>query len=319
MNFLEPPLIKSPIYLEKSAQIPDLPCEIQIEPFQLNWNGFFIQNLLPDTTLPSNPFIMSTKNAELQPHLRKILQENFAILKSKNKTYSLRSYAKKVGVSATALSEMMNGKRAITRKTAIKILENLDLSSKEKEKINKLELCKKAYESEQKKYFKLDAEQYHMISDWYYFAILSLSETHDFSDDAAWVAERLNIPVSDAKDALEKFEQLQILKKDEAGTLRPPGVSFKMSVGTEQQAFRKRHADNLKVAVDSLERFAPEFADFSSMTMSVDCELIPEAKELILNFRRKLAQFLESGKKEEVYKLNIQLFPLTNPKERIQT
>ena len=34
------------------------------------------------------------------------------------------------------------------------------------------------------------------------------------------------------------------------------------------------------------------------------------AKKLIQEFRKSLAELLETGKKEEVYRLNIQLYPL---------
>lgn len=74
--------------------------------------------------------------------------------------------------------------------------------------------------------------------------------------------------------------------------------------------FISGHKENLKLAEKHLiTNF--DLSDYSSMTMAIDCELLPEAKELILNFRRQLMRFLESGKKTEVYKLNIQLFPLT--------
>lgn len=49
----------------------------------------------------------------------------------------------------------------------------------------------------------------------------------------------------------------------------------------------------------------------SAFAWIVDLDLLPEAKELIRSFRRKLVEFLESSEKEEVYKLNIQLFPLS--------
>ena len=54
-----------------------------------------------------------------------------------------------------------------------------------------------------------------------------------------------------------------------------------------------------------------ELRDFTSMTMAIDPEKLTEAKKKIREFRRGLSEFLEAGKKEEVYRLNIQLVPVT--------
>jgi hypothetical protein len=47
------------------------------------------------------------------------------------------------------------------------------------------------------------------------------------------------------------------------------------------------------------------------MTMAIDPSLLPEAKEMIADFRRKLCSFLEQGKRSEVYTFAPSLFRLT--------
>ncbi len=255
--------------------------------------------------------LTKNKNANQQSHLRILLVESFAKLKSKNPAFSVRAYARKLGLGPAALSEMMNGKRTITATTAQKIVERLNLSPVERQRLTKIERSKKALENEQNKYLQLEMDQYHMISDWYYFAILSLAETEGFNDDPRWIAERLNIRISEAKPALERLVRLNLLKLNGKGKLEPTGASFKTTSDMANATLRKSHADNLDLAKISLERDAIEDRDISSMTMAIDPELLPEAKTLIRDFRRKLTQFLESERKQEVYKLNIQLFPLS--------
>lgn len=250
------------------------------------------------------------KNTQ-QNHLRKILIENFSTLKMKNPSYSLRAYARKLAVGPAALSEMMSGKRPITSKTSDKIFERLHLSPVEKEKLSKLERSKKALENENNKYIQVEMDQYHLISDWYYFGILSLAETEDFQDSPEWIARRLNIKIQEAKKALQTLERLQLLKRNDQGTLVLTGIALKTSSDVSHVALRKSHVDNLELAKNSLEKDEVSIRDFSSMTMAIDPDLLPEAKKLIQDFRRKLTQFLESEKKQEVYKLNIQLFPLS--------
>ncbi|MBC7741374.1 MAG: TIGR02147 family protein [Bdellovibrionaceae bacterium] len=254
------------------------------------------------------------KNNDLQNYLRKLMQDSFEAMKVQDARFSLRSFAKRLSVSPTAVSEMLNGKRVITKKTADKICEKLNLTALDIEKISKLLKGKKTFDSDQKSYLKLDVNNYPMFSEWHYFAILSLAETDDFTDEPAWIAKRFNLPVETVQKALTTMEDLKVLARDPKGMLRPTGVSFQMTCTKENLFFKKAQNNNLEMATKFIEKSSLEqFFDFSSMTLFVDNELLPEAKELIINFRRKLAEFLESGKREEVYKLNIQLFPLSHP------
>lgn len=252
---------------------------------------------------------MTIQSRQIQ--LRKLLLENLATSQARNPSYSLRAYSKKLGFSPAALSEMMSGKRPITTKTADKIFDRLNVSPSEQEKFKKLERSKKALAKENKNYMEVEMDQYHMISEWFYFAILSLAETLDFSDNPQWISKRLNITQTEAKTALSRLERLQLLKRNTQGHLQATGASFKTTTDIPNGALRKSQANNLELAQASLEQDDISLRDFSSMTMAIDPELLPEAKKLIQDFRRKLTHFLEAETKQEVYKLNIQLFPLT--------
>ena len=49
------------------------------------------------------------------------------------------------------------------------------------------------------------------------------------------------------------------------------------------------------------------------MTMAVDEMNLESARGIIREFRRKLCQTLEQGKKHRVYTLAVQLFPVSHP------
>lgn len=245
--------------------------------------------------------------------LRKLLTESLARSRMKNSRYSIRAFAKKLGVSPAALSQILNGKRNLTGKTAENIMARLGLDPFEHQKLQlKIQQEKKsARGAAQTDYMQLQMDQYHMISEWYYFGILSLAETQDFDDDPKWIAHRLGIKIPEAKKALDTIDRLQLLKKDKNGRLKASGLSFKTSTDIPNAFLQKAHFDNLELAKTSLESDALDSRDFSSMTMAIDRQLIPEAKIMIRNFRRNLSALLESGEKKDVFKLNIQLFPIT--------
>ena len=64
-------------------------------------------------------------------------------------------------------------------------------------------------------------------------------------------------------------------------------------------------------AIDSLEKDPIDVRDMSGITMAISTRKLPEARKLIMDFRRKLCAFLEDGHKDAVYRLNVQLFPLS--------
>ena len=67
-------------------------------------------------------------------------------------------------------------------------------------------------------------------------------------------------------------------------------------------------------AIAALEYSPVEERDVSSVTMAIDVQRIPLAKEAIRAFRRRLMRLLEAGSPDEVYNLNIQLVPVTRKK-----
>jgi uncharacterized protein (TIGR02147 family) len=155
-------------------------------------------------------------------------------------------------------------------------------------------------------------DQYHLISDWYSFAILALAETEGFRDSPAWVAKLLKIKIPEAAKALQRLERLDLMTRDKTGHLVTTGEQLATSTDTANLYLRKSHHQNLELARQSLDLDPVERRDFSSMTMAIDPQKLPQAKAMVQDFRRKLCAFLESGKKKEVYKICIQLFPLSD-------
>jgi uncharacterized protein (TIGR02147 family) len=75
-------------------------------------------------------------------------------------------------------------------------------------------------------------------------------------------------------------------------------------------AIRKYHRDNLVKAAEALEEVPVELRDFSSITMATCSEKVGQARELIRKFREELSDLMESGDRETVYTLAVQLFPV---------
>ncbi|OFZ22654.1 MAG: hypothetical protein A2202_01125 [Bdellovibrionales bacterium RIFOXYA1_FULL_36_14] len=239
----------------------------------------------------------------MQEEIIKKLSISFAEAKTRNPAFSLRAFARKMKLQPSAVSEILNGKRVITRKMGKKILDSLCVSPVEVDNI----LSKKDKNNQQ---ITLSLDYFKVISQWYYFAILSLAEIDDFKADARWISKRLNISLENAKQALEILLKLELLTLHE-GKVVVNSLQYTTPTDIANVSLKNHTIQTLELAKDSVINDPVEIRDFSTVTMAINLSKIPHAKKMIKNFRKKIAKLLETGKKEEVYKLSIQLFPLT--------
>lgn len=251
---------------------------------------------------------------DVQLEIRLIMNREFERAKNSNASYSLRAFAKKLDMYPSAVSEILNGKRSVTEKMATKILENLSVAPDKYDRIIggiKVKGPGRPKQTSEKEYLEIQMDQYHVISDWFYFAVLSLAETKGFISEPKWIADRLCISTRDATTAIERLERLGLLEVTSRGKIRPTGNQFRTSNDISSRSLRKSHLQTLDLAKKSLEIDDVKVRDVTSVTMAIDPALLPEAKKMIQKFRRQLCEFLESGRKKEVYRASINLFPLS--------
>jgi uncharacterized protein (TIGR02147 family) len=269
-------------------------------------------------------------NTEQAMDCRELLAQEFLRRRTKNQSYSLRGFARDLKLSPAALSEVLNRKRELSKKNLLKICDRLSLSPNQRAALlsgksphgakNSGDAGAKSSDggssadASDSDFLLLKEDTFQLMSSWYYMAILSLAETHDASAEPREVASRLGIKEFEAKEALSSLLRLKFIEIV-AGCLKRTVQQVTTSTDVPSSAIRKYHSENLKRADESLQRDPVELRDFSSINMAMDPELLPEAKDMIKKFRRRLSRFLESGKKKEVYTIAIQLFPVSRATE----
>ncbi len=237
------------------------------------------------------------------------LENEFIRAKSKNPSYSLRAFAKKIGLPASAVSELLKGKRPVTIRMANKIADSLDLSVAEKNQWQNL-FNNKSDTKKNSKVF-LSEKQFSKVSDWYYFAILSLMETKSFRSDTVWIAKRLGIEPLAVSKALTNMQNLKMIEKDSKGNWYTKDFSFETTDGVESSAIKQFQLQTLNLAGKSLLQDSVQDRNIYATTIAINPEKIHEAKRRMKEFIFSLSEFLESESKTEVYNLCIQLFPLS--------
>lgn len=228
--------------------------------------------------------------------------------RSRNALYSMRAFARDLNLGVGSLSEVLSGKRELSKSNLLKVLQNIELPPEQKSTLLKREAVK-AQTSEDVHQLLLD-DQFKLISDWYYIAILNLAKLKVNKAAPLWIAKRLNIEVYQSIEAIERLERLGLLKVIKGRLLRT-AQPLTTSSDLPSTAIRKHHAQNLLLAEKSLHRDPVHLREFASVTMPVNLKNLPKLKALLLKTRKKAADLLEDSHATEVYTLSFQLFPVT--------
>ncbi len=252
-------------------------------------------------------------------HFRELLRETLVARCRANRAYSLRAFAKQLGLEPSYLSKLLSGKRNVTENTILKTAPKLSLDPKETD--GYLERVRANKGSgvrtlpKKQEFQNLAVDQFRIVADWYHYAILELLLLKDFRHDPAWIAKKLRVSRVETELALERLERLQMLIRTESGKYRlSPGNYSTIGNDFTAVAFRRLQQQVLTQALAAIESTPLERRDQSSMTMAIDASQLPEAKRRIKKFRRELTAFLQENDrpKNQVYQLSVSFFPVTD-------
>ncbi len=276
--------------------------------------------------------------------IQTLMRNRYGELRAKNSSYSIRAFARKVGLNSGALSGIINGKRNVSAALARRICDRLMLDPQERmellglfpEKRNyqrspsvqgsheSLGVSKLSESSEtpgfhegderplEATYLQLSAAQFRIVAEWQHFAILALMRTEGFSSDVHWIAKKLRLSQTKAEQAISRLISIGTVEKSTDGTLTRASKKFRTTDDIADVSVRRSHEENFDLLKASLERDSVKERDFTHDTLAIDPKNIGMAKELIRKFQDEFAKLVESGNRTEVYRLSMQFFPLSN-------
>lgn len=241
--------------------------------------------------------------------LHSLLEER----RKKNRQYSLRAFARFLGVSPTTLSLIFQGKRPLSLKLALRVATKCNLSPGEKRKLLS-SIVESTFQGENPpslntaSFLELQKDSFWLISEWYYYAILALGDFSTNSLHSRWIASRLGISPREARAAIQKLLHYGYIRRRGNGFTQatPPFfISRAPTASIVKDYFRR----NLKLAENTLDEVPVSERFFHTFTMAVDSRELARAEKIIEKFRDDLAAVLEKGNRDRVYTLAVQLFP----------
>lgn len=266
---------------------------------------------------------------------RQYLSDYYNQKKLNNSSYSHRVFANQAGLSSPShLLMIIKGERNLSMKTIPKFSDGLKLTLKEKRFFELLVLFSQTEDLQMKaKYFgeiisikanlaglhKLEKEKFDFLSKWYAVAIYVLIDLKNFKPDPAWISKRLGgkVTISQVKETLENLLKLNMIETDTSRGLKQVSGAVTVADDTKSMAVFEYHNSMIRLASEALRKNTNEEREMNGATISIPKDKLPELKEKIRAFRKEINQLASSFENpDEVYQLNVQLFPLTAPEEK---
>lgn len=237
----------------------------------------------------------------------RLLSENFEQLKSKNKYYSVRRYAQALEISVGALSEVMRGKRRLSRERAKQILEKLKAPPEHKTRIlilmgENVNLSESYGILNKQIEINWDPER-EMVAT--HFALSGIEVTPHL------IAQRLGMSVEHVERVISDCLDSGLLVRDGMGTIvqkeRENSFLTQLCISNDKN-FKEKYKANLELAQKALEMSTSESGDFMSFTFAGSDDSIAFFKKELRQILYKMSLLAQVSPGSQVIQISSQMF-----------
>ena len=250
------------------------------------------------------------------------LLDEFRSRRSRNPHYSLRAYARDLGMPASKLSQNLRGLCGISVAKAETIALRLQMREDEKQlfltlvesqharsRVARQQAVVALAQIRDENILELSLEKFSAVRDWYHMAILEMTDLRGFRSDLKWIAGKLFLPIDVVKEAVARLEALGLMKL-ENGEWKQTHRDLELPGGVPSRTIREHHKQILSKAIVAVDAVAADKREFSSHTFTVNRQDLPELKSAVRDFQRRISKLSQTADKDAVYVLAVQLFPI---------
>lgn len=261
---------------------------------------------------------------------RDFLRDYYLKAKAKDKKFSYRYFARILGyTSPIFVKRVIDGSRNITEDGLQRFTKALKFNKEEADFFKHLVLLNQSKTEEEKRGYAqkllrtrsfrrllpLKEAQFNYYAHWYLVPVRELVGLPQFKEDPQWIAEALTPSITpvQAKRAIDELQRLGLIERDATGHLCQTTVDVTSPDEIISTFKADWLVDIIRMGGESIRRISREKRDVSSVTIGVSTGALEDIKELARNFRREVMEVAsrERDSSQNVYQLNIQLFPLT--------
>jgi uncharacterized protein (TIGR02147 family) len=260
---------------------------------------------------------------------RFFLTDYVCIQKRCDKNFTYRTFAQKAGLSASLLNDILSKRQNLTTIAMRKYAGAMGLTIKEIAYFEALvEFNNADTNAEKNRFFGelvrlrgrssvnfLDSQKYEYFSNWYNPVVREMMVHVGLGDDPEAIS-RLIVPfVSPAKlrKAIALLKELGLVCQSSDGVWHASDKIISSEYQIQSVALKNYHTGMLERATESLDYHTSDEREFQGLTISASRATMQRMKERIRSFTDELLSMAasENEKAEEVYQINIQVFPFT--------
>ena len=117
------------------------------------------------------------------------------------------------------------------------------------------------------------------------------------------------ITTDEVKESLDLLKKVGLLTTAKSGKLVRRKGEVRTTKNIPSESIQIYHKQMLNLAKKAMASQPVEERYFTGTTIGISCEKLPEAQELIAEFRQKFIKLMEVKPSEEIYFLSCQFFP----------
>ena len=248
-----------------------------------------------------------------------LLRERLRAAVRRNPRFSLRSFAKQLGVDHSTLSQVLKGRRQLSARALEAIGKRMGLSEKALRAYSQCYRKKTNSRSqlESIRSLQFDLDTFQLLSVWHHHAILELLQVQGFQTDSRWIAKTLGIAVDEVNIALQRLLRLGLLEMSGPNRWTDKSGDAEFHSAALTEAARNQISQELReLAVEANRRVPSPYRVHRQMMIAIDSRKLPRLKVLADEFMKELRSLAsESEPKDDVYQVEISFFPVTTLKK----
>lgn len=257
-------------------------------------------------------------------HYRDYILKELERRQRKNPSYSLRAFARDLEVPCSRLSEIINNKVGLSESRAVNLATKLNLSPSERDFFVDLalaeharsavlrEMAQKRVQVRQEAFEKIGEDEFAVISDWHYTAILQLLHLDSFETSVENIASRLGLSTDTVEKSLERLETLKMVSKSDDGKWISVSQKYSSSYGASSEAARNFYSQMQNKATEAMCTSNRKRWDMGCTVVATDSSKAKEISEKIRKFRLEIMQELQtSNNKDTLFALSTSFFEVT--------
>ena len=266
---------------------------------------------------------------------RKYLDSFYQHKKKSARAFSYRYFAQKAGIhSPSFLKEVIDGKRNLSRRMIEKFSRGLGLSEKESLYFRNLVLFNQsATSSEKQEYYGnlramfgtvketvLNTDQYDYFANWYTPVVRELICQYNFNDNYKQIASMLvpQILPSEAREAVKLLLRLKMVRRDGAGNYRQTDTAISADNSILSMAMRSFAKTMIEHSRDAIDTIDWRIRHISTVTVGISPATFDVLNAEIEAFKDRMKRIVNRDNvNNQVYQMNISLFPVTDSTEKL--